>query len=78
MKVTYLATEYVYETRSNDRVGSAMGESVRLGRLDVQIPAATHLNLKAGSDSSTSKHSAIGLSHESLEMTIVNGFPVSQ
>ena len=47
MKVTYLATEYVYETRSNERVGGAVGESVRLGRLEVQIPAATHLNLKS-------------------------------
>ena len=48
-----------------DHCGGAVGKSVRLasGRLGVRNPALTDLSdIKAGSDSSTAKHSAIGVS----------------
>ena len=46
------------------RDGGAVGESVRpaSGRLGVRIPAATDPSHKTGSDSSTTKRSALGAS----------------
>ena len=56
--------------------GGAMGCSVSIacGRLGVRIPATTDPSRK---NSSTAKRSAIEC-HGSLEMTIINGYPVSQ
>ena len=54
----FTPTTYMYKPRSW-RIGL---DGPASGRLGVHIPAATDLNRKTGSDSSTAKRSAIGVS----------------